>query len=58
MTKEMEFAKCIAVLRKLIRLGLISESEYTVARKRLMDRFLILEESNPKVARKIYFDIR
>jgi len=50
MTKEMEFAKCIAVLRKSIRLGLISESEYTVARKRLMDRFLILEESNPKVA--------
>ena len=50
MTKEMEFAKCFAVLRKLIRLGLISESEYTVARKRLMDRFLILEETNPKVA--------
>jgi len=50
MTKEMEFAKCIAVLRKLFRLGLISEAEYTVTRKRLMDRFLILEENNPKVA--------
>lgn len=50
MTNEMEYAKCIAVLRKLFRVGMISEAEYSTARNRLMDRFLIVGENNPKIA--------
>ena len=50
MTNEMEYAKCIAVLRKLFRMGMISEAEYTTARNRLMDRFLIVGENNSKIA--------
>lgn len=50
MTSEMEYVKCIAVLRKLFRMGMISEAEYTTTRNRLMDRFLIVGENNPKSA--------
>ena len=50
MTNEMEYAKCIAVLRKLFRMGMISEAEYTTARNRLMDRFFIVGENNSKIA--------
>ena len=32
MTKEMEFAKCMALLRKAVRMELITEAEYTIAR--------------------------
>ena len=46
MTKEMEFAKCMALLRK----ELITEAEYTIARNKLMDRFLIIREDAPKAA--------
>ena len=28
MTKEMEFAKCMALLRKAVRMELITEAEY------------------------------
>ena len=38
MTKEMEFAKCMALLRKAVRMELITEAEYTIARNKLMDR--------------------
>ena len=41
MTKEMEFAKCME---------LITEAEYTIARNKLMDRFLIIREDDPKAA--------
>ena len=37
MTKEMEFAKCMALLRKAVRMELITEAEYTIARNKLMD---------------------
>ena len=50
MKNEMEYAKCIAVLRKLFRMGMISEAEYTTSRNRLMDRFLIVGENNSKIA--------
>ena len=48
MTKEMEFAKCMALLRKAVRMELITE--YTIARNKLMDRFLIIREDDPKAA--------
>ena len=41
MTKEMEFAKCMALLRKAVRMELITEVEYIIARNKLMDRFFI-----------------
>ena len=50
MTKEMEFAKCMALLRKAVRMELITETEYTIARNKLMDRFLIIREDAPKAA--------
>jgi hypothetical protein len=50
MMREMEFAKCIALLRKAVRMELITETEYIRARNKLMDRFLILPENEPKAA--------
>ena len=50
MTKEMEFAKCIALLRKALHMELLTEAEYVAARNKLMDRFLIIREDDPKVA--------
>lgn len=50
MTREMEYAKCIAVLRKIFRMGKISETEYIAARNRLMDKYLIVRETNPQAA--------
>ena len=50
MTKEMEFAKCMALLRKAVRMELITEAEYTIARNKLMDRFLIIHEDDPIAA--------
>ena len=38
MTREMEYAKCMAVLRKIIRMGMITENEYVAARNKLMDK--------------------
>jgi len=50
MTKEMEFAKCIALLRKAFRMELLTEAEYIAARNKLMDRYLIVREDDPKAA--------
>lgn len=50
MTKEMEFAKCMALLRKAVRMELITEAEYTIARNKLMDRFFIIREDDLKAA--------
>ena len=50
MTREMEFAKCIALLRKAVHMELITEEEYTVARNKLMDKYLIIREDVPKTA--------
>ena len=38
MTKEMEFAKCMALLRKAVRMELITEAEYTIARNNVKRR--------------------
>ena len=42
MTREMEYAKCIAVLRKIVRMGMITENEYVSVRSKLMDKFLFV----------------
>ncbi len=42
MTREMEYAKCIAVLRKIVRMGMITENEYVSARNKLMDKFVFV----------------
>ena len=49
MTKEMEFAKCMALLRKAVRMELITEVEYIIARNKLMDRFLIIHYKNRRI---------
>ncbi len=45
MGRELEYAKCIVVLRKIFRMGLISETEYMVARNKIMRKYLVLESS-------------
>lgn len=42
MTKEMEYAKCIAVIGMMLRLELISEKEYGDIKSRLMNQYMIL----------------
>ena len=37
MDKELEFAKKIALLRKLVREGLLTEQEYSKVRQRLIN---------------------
>ena len=49
MTREMEYAKCMAVLRKIVHLGLISENEYAVVRNKLMDRYLVIRDLDSHV---------
>lgn len=41
--KCLEFSKKMAVLRKLVRLELISENEYILAKNRIMSSYHILE---------------
>ena len=50
MTREMEYAKCMAVLRKIIRMGMITENEYVAARNKLMDKFLVIKDLENQVA--------
>lgn len=50
MTREMEYAKCMAVLRKVFRLGIITEVEYVSVRNKLMDKYLISRDFNFQVA--------
>lgn len=49
MTREMEYAKCMAVLRKIVRMGFLLEAEYMMARYKIMSKFLMIETS-PQVA--------
>ena len=41
--KCLEFSRKMAVLRKLVRLGLISENEYILAKNKIMSSYHILE---------------
>ena len=41
--KCLEFSKKMAVLRKLLRLELISENEYILAKNKIMSSYHILE---------------
>ena len=41
--KCLEFSKKMAVLRKLVRLGLISENEYILVKNKIMSSYHILE---------------
>ena len=50
MTREREYAKCMAVLRKIVRMGMITESEYVVARNKLMDKYLVVRGFDTQVA--------
>jgi hypothetical protein len=46
MTREMEYAKCMAVLCKLLRMGKVTETEYRFVKDRLKSRYLIMEDTN------------
>lgn len=46
MTREMEYAKCMAVLRRIYRKGSITESEYRYTKRKLKDRFMIVENTD------------
>ena len=50
MTREMEYAKCMAVLRRIVHLGLIAENEYVAARNKLMDKYLVIRDLENQVA--------
>ncbi|MGN8945248.1 hypothetical protein ACTNEF_09125 [Bariatricus sp. HCP28S3_E4] len=50
MTREMEYAKCMAVLRKIVRLELITENEYVAVRNKLMDKYLVVRDFDNRVA--------
>ena len=50
MTREMEYAKCMAVLRRNVRLGMITENEYMAARNKLMDKYLIMRDFDHQAA--------
>ena len=50
MTREMEYAKCMAVLRRIVRLGRITENEYMAARNKLMDKYLIIRDFEHQAA--------
>ena len=41
--KCLEFSKKMAALRKLVRLGVISENEYILAKNKIMSSYHILE---------------
>lgn len=41
--KCLEFSKKMAVLRRLVHLGLISENEYILAKNKIMSSYHILE---------------
>ena len=41
--KCMEFSKKMALLRRLVHLGLISENEYILAKNKIMSSYHILE---------------
>lgn len=50
MTREIEYAKCIAVLRKIVRMEMITENEYVAARNKLMDKYLVKKDFENQAA--------
>ena len=54
MTREMEYAKCMAVLRKIVRLELITENEYVAVRNKLMDKYLVVRDFDNRVIIKFF----
>lgn len=50
MIREMEYAKCIAVLRKIVRMEMITENEYVAARNKLMDKYLVIRDFENQAA--------
>ena len=44
--KHLEYTKKIALIRKLFRIGLLSEKEYNKARRKLMDMYLMIEANS------------
>lgn len=46
MKREMEYAKCMAVLCMIYRKGKITESEFRYTRGKLKDRFMIVENTD------------
>ena len=50
MTREMEYEKCMAVLRKIVRLELITENEYVAVRNKLMDKYLVTKDFDHQAA--------
>ncbi len=45
MTREMEYAKCIAVLCMIYRMGKITETEFLFVKDKLKSRYLIVDGS-------------
>ena len=45
MTREMEYAKCIAVLCKIYRMDKITETEFHFVKDKIKSRFLIVDDS-------------
>ena len=43
MTREMEYAKCMAVLCKIYRMGNIAEAQFQFVKDKLKSRYLIVE---------------
>ena len=48
--KCLEFSKKMAVLRRLVHLGLISENEYILAKNKIMSSYHILESEYFKIS--------
>ena len=48
MCKELEYAKKIALVRKLFRAGGLSEAEYNRVRAKLMDMYHVIENDLEK----------
>jgi hypothetical protein len=46
MTREMEYAKCMAILCKIYRKGSITEAEFRYTKGKLKEKFLIAENTD------------
>ena len=42
MTREMEYAKCVALLGMMLHLELISKKEYSEVKSKLMDKYMVI----------------